>query len=127
MAMTHEAELLAYMQRAHDAVRKLQEAQARIGAVLGTGSSADDLVKATCDGRGVVSEVWFDPRVMRQDAETLGRTVTAALQSAQQDAERQSTAIGRQAMDGMDPLSEPPDERVVRAHIEQVARDILEA
>lgn len=122
-----EEELLAYMKRAQDAVRKLQEAQERISAVIGEGVSADELVRATCDGRGVFSKVWLDPRVMRQDLRALGTTVTAALQSAQQDAERQSTAISRQTMDGLAPLPEPPDERVVRDHIEQVARDILEA
>ncbi|UBU11531.1 YbaB/EbfC family nucleoid-associated protein [Nonomuraea gerenzanensis] len=122
-----QEELLAYMKRAQTAVRKLQQAQERIGAVIGEGASADELVRATCDGRGVFSQVWLDPRVMRQDLETLGTTVTAALQSAQQDAERQSTAISRQALDGMDPLPEPPDARVIRDHIDQVARDILEA
>ncbi|WP_344496367.1 YbaB/EbfC family nucleoid-associated protein [Nonomuraea monospora] len=122
-----QEELLAYLKRAQAAVRSLQEAQERMGAVIGEGVSADELVRATCDGRGVLSQVWLDPRVMRQDLQALGTTVTAVLQSAQQDAERQRMAISRQTLDGMDPLPEPPDARVVRDHIDRVARDILEA
>lgn len=125
--MADQEELLTYLQRAETAVRKLQEAQERMGAVVGEGASADGLVKATCDGRGVFAQLSLDPRVMRQDPRTLGATVTAALQAAQQDAERQSMAISRETLDGMDPLPEPPDARLIRDQIDQVARDILEA
>lgn len=119
--------LRAYLERAQKAVRGLQEIQARIDAVTGQGVGADGLVRATCEGRGGISEVWFDPRAMRQDHVALGKTVTAVLQAAQQDAERQTLAITGEALDGVEALPEPPDEHVVREQIEQVAREILGA
>ncbi|MET8333876.1 YbaB/EbfC family nucleoid-associated protein [Streptosporangium canum] len=122
-----EQHLQDYMERAQEAVRALQEVRARIDAVTGQGVGADGLVRAVCDGRGGISEAWFDPRAMRQDHVTLGRTVTAVLQAAQQDAERQTLAITGEALDGVEALPEPPDERVVRDQIERVAHEILEA
>ncbi|WP_424528785.1 YbaB/EbfC family nucleoid-associated protein [Sphaerisporangium viridialbum] len=117
--------LHAYLRQAQDSMRALQEAQERISQVTGQGASGDDLIRATCDGRGGITGVFLNPRAMRRDRVTLGRDVAAALQAAQQDAECQTQAIVNEALDGTADLPEPPDAGLVRTQIERVAHEIL--
>lgn len=119
---------LAYLeqtlQRGQEAMRRLRDAQAEILEVVGRAGSVDGLMKASSDGRGGIMEIRFAPRAMRLDHVTFGRQVTAVLQAAQQEAEKQTQEITDRALADTD-MPEPLDETFIRDRVEQIARDLL--
>ncbi|WP_406312318.1 YbaB/EbfC family nucleoid-associated protein [Streptosporangium sp. NBC_01639] len=113
------------LKQSREAMGRLQEAEAAVRRVVGEGRGANDLIRVASDGRGGITEVRFDPRVMRLGRSALGKEVVAALQQAQSDAERQTQEIVGVALDGTATLPEPLDATFVRERVEQVARELL--
>ncbi|MEU7892900.1 YbaB/EbfC family nucleoid-associated protein [Nonomuraea sp. NPDC049152] len=113
------------LEQAQAIMQKLDAAEGRILEVMGIGVGADGQVKATSNGRGGITELTFDPRVLRLDVVELGREVTVALQSAQFDAERQAQEIVSEVMVYAEAMPEPPNETYVRNRVEQVARELF--
>ncbi|GLW04912.1 hypothetical protein Misp01_00420 [Microtetraspora sp. NBRC 13810] len=128
MAYTSEddQELLdRFMAQSRRAMRRLKEAEAAAGQVVGEGHSADGLIQVTADGQGHVTQIKLDPRVLRLDRPALGTTVLAAIQQAQADGERKSRKILGEALDETSALPAPLDESFVRDRVERVARELL--
>ncbi len=106
-------------------LERLRTARAEIRDVAGRAESTDGLVRAVADGQGDITEIHFDPRVMRLDHAALGAQVTKVLQAAQDDAERQAQAIVDDALAGTANLPGPLDERFIRDRVDQIARNLL--
>ncbi|GII61493.1 hypothetical protein Skr01_15780 [Sphaerisporangium krabiense] len=108
---------------AEDALRGLMEAQDEIARVTGEGEGADGLMSVAADGRGRLTSVRFDPRVMRLSPEELGREALAAISRAQDAAGRRARDIAARAAERAAPLPEALDERFVRQRVERIARE----
>ncbi|GII82827.1 hypothetical protein Ssi03_08170 [Sphaerisporangium siamense] len=108
---------------AEDALRGLMEAQAEIARVTGEGEGADGLMSVVADGRGRLTSVRFDPRVMRLSPDELGREALAAISRAQDAAGRRARAIAERAAERAAPLPEALDERFVRQRVERIAHE----
>ncbi|MET8139168.1 YbaB/EbfC family nucleoid-associated protein [Sphaerisporangium sp. NPDC005288] len=112
------------VRQTEEVMRGLRQAQAAIGRVTGEGEGAGGLVRVVSDGRGRLTDVRFDPRVMRLDPDELGRQALRAVQDAQRSAVRASEEIIERARESAEGFPEPLDERFVRRRVEQVAREI---
>ncbi|MEV0236018.1 YbaB/EbfC family nucleoid-associated protein [Nonomuraea sp. NPDC050786] len=122
-APEHDAEYLAaYLDQSRQIMRDLQAARAAIQQVEGRAGSDDGLVEAAADGQGGLTRLRIDPRALRLSERELGRKVTAVLQEAQANAERQALEIAEKVKGRT--LPEPLDETFVRQRVEQAARDL---
>lgn len=113
------------LEQTREAMARLREAQTALDRIAGEGKAADGRIIATSDGRGGITELWFDPRVKRLDHSALGKEVLTALQAAQSDAERQRQEIVSEALEATATIPEPLDETFVRRRVEQVTHEIL--
>lgn len=113
------------LRQGREAMLRIQEARSRIGAITGRAGSADGLIEAVADGRGAITRLRLDPRVMRAGHAALSGQVTAVLQEAQRNAEEQAKEIVDGALADTADLPEPPDETFVRERVEQIARNLL--
>ncbi|GGK64035.1 hypothetical protein Sme01_26080 [Sphaerisporangium melleum] len=105
-------------------MRGLREAQAAIGAVTAEGRGAGGMIRVAADGRGRLTGVDLDPRVMRLPAGALATEALKAIQDAQEAAGRQAQEIAERAREHAEAFPEPLDEEFVRRRVEQVAREI---
>ncbi|MFC6082703.1 YbaB/EbfC family nucleoid-associated protein [Sphaerisporangium aureirubrum] len=113
------------IRQTEEAMRGLEHARAGIGQVTGEGEGADGMVRAVADGRGRLTSLDFNPRVMRLAPGQLGQEVAKAVQEAQDAAQEQTREIvGRAQARAAELMAEPLDETFVRRRVEQVARDI---
>ncbi|MFI7703024.1 YbaB/EbfC family nucleoid-associated protein [Nonomuraea sp. NPDC049480] len=123
-APEHDAEYLAaYLDQSRQIMRDLQAARAAIRQVEGRAESGDSLVMAVADGQGGLTRLRIDPRALRLSERELGRKVTAVLQEAQANAERQAMEIADKVKGKA--LPEPLDETFIRQRVEQATRDLL--
>ncbi|GII97049.1 YbaB/EbfC family nucleoid-associated protein [Sinosporangium siamense] len=81
------------LSESEQALRRLNEATAELESVVGEGQAADGTIRASVDQGGRLREITLDPRAMRNDSQTLGELVTAAVQVAQDDAAQQVQAL----------------------------------
>ncbi|MFC4534540.1 YbaB/EbfC family nucleoid-associated protein [Sphaerisporangium dianthi] len=112
------------IRQTEEVMRGLRQAQAAIGQVTGEAEGAGGLVRVVSDGRGRLTDVRFDPRVMRLDPGELGREALRAIRDAQESAVRASEEIIEHARERAAGFPEPLDERFVRRRVEQAAREI---
>ncbi|TDD20435.1 YbaB/EbfC family nucleoid-associated protein [Nonomuraea diastatica] len=119
-----QEQLEQILAQAAKAMRELQEAQTRIGAVTGVGTSADGLVTATSDGHGAIISLKLDPRAMRLDTTALGRHVTMAVQEAQRAAEQQTRDV-LSNLPHTQAMPKPLGASLVRERVEEAARRLL--
>ncbi|WP_344888443.1 YbaB/EbfC family nucleoid-associated protein [Nonomuraea antimicrobica] len=113
------------LRRGREVTRRIQQARAQVADVTGQAEGADGMVKAISDGRGVITELSLNPRAMRLGHLALGEQVTAVLQQAQRDAERQTQEIVDGALADTADLPRRLDETFIRERLEQIARDFL--
>ncbi|XVQ87555.1 YbaB/EbfC family nucleoid-associated protein [Microbispora siamensis] len=120
-----DLELLEQMIRqAEDVMRGLADVQAGIRQVTGEGEGADGLVRAKADGRGQVTAITLDPRVMRFDAAVLGAEVTKAIRVAQDAAKERTDKLVAAAQTRVTGLAAPLDETFVRYRFDQLAQEL---
>ncbi|MFG1862465.1 YbaB/EbfC family nucleoid-associated protein [Microbispora bryophytorum] len=120
-----DLELLEQMIRqAEDVMRGLADVQAGIRQVIGEGEGADGLVRARADGRGEVTSVTLDPRVMRLDAAALSAEVTKAIRAAQDAAKERTDQLVAAAQSRVSGLAAPLDETFVRYRFDQLAQEL---
>ncbi|MBD3144192.1 YbaB/EbfC family nucleoid-associated protein [Microbispora bryophytorum] len=120
-----DLELLEQMIRqAEDVMRGLADVQAGIRQVTGEGEGADGLVRARADGRGEVTSVTLDPRVMRLDAAALSAEVTKAIRAAQDVAKERTDELVAAAQSRVSGLAAPLDETFVRYRFDQLAQEL---
>ncbi|TDD12815.1 YbaB/EbfC family DNA-binding protein [Nonomuraea deserti] len=110
--------------QAAKAMRELQGAQTRIGAVTGVGTSVDGLVTATSDGHGAIISLKLDPRAMRLDAAVLARHMTMAMQEAQRVAEQQTRDVLSE-LPHTRAMPKPLGSSLVRERVEEATRRLL--
>ncbi|GAA3260317.1 hypothetical protein GCM10020216_100060 [Nonomuraea helvata] len=114
------------LRQGRETMRRLQEARSAISAVTGVAQSPDGLIRASADGRGEITALRLDPRVMRLDHEALSKRVTAVLREAQTDAESQAKEIVDGALaDTEQTMPAPLDENFINERVEQIARNLL--
>jgi DNA-binding protein YbaB len=113
------------LNQSRTAMRRLREAEEAVGRVVGEGKGANGRIEVASDGRGVITKVRFDPRVMRLDRTALAEEVVAALKMAQLHAEQRRQEIVSEALEATVPLLEPLGAASVRQRVEQVTREIL--
>ncbi|WP_433431094.1 YbaB/EbfC family nucleoid-associated protein [Nonomuraea sp. CA-141351] len=114
------------LRQGRETMRRLHEARTAIGAVTGVAQSPDGLVGASADGRGGITALRLDPRVMRLDHEALSKQVTVVLRAAQLDAESQAKEIVDCALaDTEHTMPAPLDENFISERVEQIARNLL--
>ncbi|MEU6426082.1 YbaB/EbfC family nucleoid-associated protein [Microbispora sp. NPDC046973] len=120
-----DLELLEQMIRqAEDVMRGLADVQAEIRRVTGEGEGADGLVRARADGRGEVTAITLDPRVMRLDAAALSAAVTRAIRTAQDAAKERTDGLVAAAQTRVTGLTAPLDETFVRYRFDQLAEEL---
>lgn len=120
-----DLELLEQMIRqAEDVMRGLADVQAGIRRVTGEGTAADGLVRARADGRGDVTAITLNPRVMRFDAAALSAAVTSAVGAAQDEAKEKADELVAAAHAGVTGLAAPLDETFVRRRFDQLAQEL---
>ncbi|MGI5160868.1 YbaB/EbfC family nucleoid-associated protein [Microbispora sp. CA-102843] len=120
-----DLELLEQMIRqAEDVMRGLADVQAEIRRVTGEGEGADGLVRARADGRGGVTAITLDPRVMRLDAAVLSAEVTKAIRAAQDAAKERTDKLVAAAQTRATGLAAPLDETFVRYRFDQLAQEL---
>ncbi|MEU8274126.1 YbaB/EbfC family nucleoid-associated protein [Microbispora bryophytorum] len=120
-----DLELLEQMIRqAEDVMRGLADVQAGIRQVTGEGEGADGLVRVRADGRGEVTSVTLDPRVMRLDATALSAEVTKAIRAAQDAAKERTDELVAAAQSRASGLAAPLDETFVRYRFDQLAQEL---
>ncbi|KAB8186396.1 YbaB/EbfC family nucleoid-associated protein [Microbispora catharanthi] len=120
-----DLELLEQMIRqAEDVMRGLADVQAGIRQVTGEGEGADGLVRARADGRGQVTAITLDPRVMRLDAAVLSAEVTRAIRAAQDAAKERTDELVAAAQSRVTGLAAPLDETFVRYRFDQLAQEL---
>ncbi|WP_182898769.1 YbaB/EbfC family nucleoid-associated protein [Microbispora sp. H10830] len=120
-----DLELLEQMIRqAEDVMRGLADVQAEIRQVTGEGEGADGLVRARADGRGQVTAITLDPRVMRLDAAVLSAEVTRAVRAAQDAAKERTDELVAAAQSRVTGLTAPLDETFVRYRFDQLAQEL---
>lgn len=113
------------LEQSRASMRRLREAEEAVGLVVGEGKGASGRIEVTSDGRGVITKVRFDPRVMRLGRSALAKEVVAALRAAQMDAEEQRQEIVSEALEVTATMPERLDATFVRQRVEQVTREIL--
>lgn len=119
-----DLELLEQMIRqAEEVMRGLADVQAQIRRVSGEGQAADGLVRARADGRGRVTAITLDPRVMRLDAAALSAEVTRAVRAAQAAAKERTDSLVATAQSRVTGLAAPLDETFVRYRFDQLAQE----
>ncbi|MEV4295038.1 YbaB/EbfC family nucleoid-associated protein [Microbispora rosea] len=120
-----DQELLEQMIRqAEDVMRGLADVQAQIRQVTGEGEGADGLVRARADGRGQVTAITLDARVMRLDAAALSAEVTKAIRIAQDAAKERTDELVAAAQTRATGLAAPLDETFVRYRFDQLAQEL---
>ncbi|MBB2742687.1 UNVERIFIED_ORG: DNA-binding protein YbaB [Microbispora rosea subsp. rosea] len=120
-----DLELLEQMIRqAEDVMRGLADVQAEIRQVTGEGEGGDGLVRARADGRGQVTAITLDPRVMRLDAAVLSAEVTRAIRAAQDAAKERTDELVAAAQSRVTGLAAPLDETFVRYRFDQLAQEL---
>lgn len=120
-----DQELLEQMIRqAEDVMRGLADVQAQIRQVTGEGEGADGLVRARADGRGQVTAIILDARVMRLDAAALSAEVTRAIRIAQDAAKERTDELVAAAQTRATGLAAPLDETFVRYRFDQLAQEL---
>ncbi|MEV0967297.1 YbaB/EbfC family nucleoid-associated protein [Microtetraspora glauca] len=92
-ATVRPEEIDRIIRQADRSLRDLTDAMERLGEVTGEGDAAGGMVRAVVDGEGMIQGVRFDPRVMRQDSETLAEAVVDAVRAAQGDARRKTAEV----------------------------------
>ncbi|MEV0622513.1 YbaB/EbfC family nucleoid-associated protein [Nonomuraea sp. NPDC050404] len=112
------------LRQTRDAMRHLRAAKHMIGQVEGTGEAADGLIRVRTGADGVLRHVDLNPRALRLTPEAIGREVTRAIQSAQDDSARQAKEIVNGVASHVDALPEPLDERFVEHRVETAMRDL---
>ncbi|GLW96150.1 hypothetical protein Misp02_02370 [Microtetraspora sp. NBRC 16547] len=103
-ATVRPEELDRIIRQADRSLRDLTDAMGRLGEVTGEGETAGGMVRAAVDGEGRIQDLRFDPRVMRQDSESLAEAVVDAVRAAQEDARRKTADVLGSVLD------EPPGE-----------------
>jgi DNA-binding protein YbaB len=73
----------------------LQEAQARMGELRGTGKAAEDRVTVEVDQYGALTALRIDPRAMRLGAEALAEAVLAAAEQGVRDVRTRAEELMR--------------------------------
>jgi DNA-binding protein YbaB len=63
----------------------------QLSALRGTGTAADELVRASVDGTGTITDLVIEPRAMRLTSVDLACEIRTAISAARQDAEAQLT------------------------------------
>lgn len=120
-----DLELLEQMIRqAEDVMRGLADIQAQIRRVTGEGEAADGQVRARADGRGQVTAIILDPRVMRLDSAVLSAEVTRAARTAQDAAKERTDELVAAAHTRATGLAAPLDETFVRYRFDQLAQEL---
>ncbi|MEV4322835.1 YbaB/EbfC family nucleoid-associated protein [Microbispora rosea] len=120
-----DQELLEQMIRqAEDVMRGLADVQAQIRQVTGEGEGADGLVRARADGRGQVTAIILDARVMRLDPAALSAEVTRAIRIAQDAAKERTDELVAAAQTRATGLAAPLDETFVRYRFDQLAQEL---
>ncbi|MGN9844412.1 YbaB/EbfC family nucleoid-associated protein [Nonomuraea sp. H19] len=81
--------------------RRFQAAQREIETINGVGDSAAGKVQARADADGRITQITFDPRVMKMSSRDLAEEVTLAVQRAQDDSALRRERVLRDAMGGL--------------------------
>lgn len=105
-------------------MRRLGEAHTMIGEVTGEGEAAGGMMRVVADGRGRLTTIELNPRIMRLGPDTLAREAAKAIRDAQEAAGQRTREIVERAQADADALPEPLDETFVRRRVERVAREI---
>ncbi|MEV8638266.1 YbaB/EbfC family nucleoid-associated protein [Streptosporangium sp. NPDC051023] len=98
-----EKDLVLAEERADRVLAWVEEAQADLDKVVGTGEGASGQVTVSVTAEGRVLDVAFGPRAMRLDSHTLAEEVLAAIARARTDAARRIDELMREGLPGFDP------------------------
>jgi DNA-binding protein YbaB len=100
---------------AEEAMRTIQQAQAKMAELTGEGCSDDSLVQALTDAEGQLESITVNPRIMRLGCEAIERAVTTAVQRAQQNAKEKSERLLGDVLGSVQPLDASfVDERIAK-------------
>ncbi|GAA3078379.1 YbaB/EbfC family nucleoid-associated protein [Streptosporangium carneum] len=99
-----EEDLVRADEQADRVLAWIEEAQAGLDEVTGTGEGASGQVTARVTAEGRVLDVAFGPRAMRLDSRTLAEEVVSAVARARLDAARQTDELMREGLPGFDPV-----------------------
>ncbi|MEU0565506.1 YbaB/EbfC family nucleoid-associated protein [Nonomuraea sp. NPDC005983] len=100
-------------------ILRLTEMSDELGAITGTGESADQQVRALVDNAGGIQRITIDPRAMRMGSEELADHVTAAVRAAQADAQRQGEEMLANAL-GSDAARFPLDMDALQRQVNDI-------
>ncbi len=81
----------------------IEETQAGLDEVIGTGEGASGQITVRVTAGGRVLDVVFGPRAMRLDSRTLAEEVLSAVARARLDVTRQVEQLMRDGLPGFDP------------------------
>ncbi|MET7338840.1 YbaB/EbfC family nucleoid-associated protein [Nonomuraea sp. NPDC005650] len=110
------------VEKAEEAMRRIQQAQAELDHLTGEGVSDDTLVQAVTDAEGQLKEIAVSPRIMRLSSDAVARAVTEAVQRAQRDAKRKTESLLGDVLAEVE--LEPLDASLVEERIAEVAEDL---
>jgi DNA-binding protein YbaB len=109
--------LTSSLTKALDALERLdQDGPSPAASVRGKGSSADGQVRAEVSAFGRLEELKIDPMLSRAGATAIADHVLAAVQAAQDDAQRQASEL-------LGAAAGPVDTSAMSAELNQVAAD----